>query len=118
VKLRTGVKFTNGEPFNADAVVESFKYFIRPQSAQRARFIAWEGIEKVDDATVRIRTKAPDPRFLITLVQLQIMPTGVLRTNPESLADRPVGTGPYKLVEWIKGERVGHVAPSWRRSVC
>jgi peptide/nickel transport system substrate-binding protein len=106
VKLRTGVKFTNGEPFNADAVVESFKYFIRPHSAQRARFIAWEGIEKVDDATVRIRTKAPDPRFLITLVQLQIMPTGVLRTNPESLADRPVGTGPYKLLEWIKGERV------------
>lgn len=106
VKLRTGVKFTNGEPFNAEAVIESFKYFTRPQSAQRSRFIGWEAIERIDDSTVRIRTKGPDPRFLITLVQLQVMPPGVLRTNPASLAERPIGTGPYKFVEWVKGERI------------
>jgi hypothetical protein len=34
------------------------------------------------------------------------MPTGVLRTNPESLADRPVGTSSYKLVEWINGHEL------------
>ncbi|HEV8306649.1 MAG TPA: ABC transporter substrate-binding protein, partial [Methylomirabilota bacterium] len=78
----------------------------RPQSAQRARFVAWEAIERVDDLTVRVRTKAPDPRFLITLVQVQVMPPGVLRTNPDSLAERPIGTGPFKLVEWVKGERI------------
>jgi peptide/nickel transport system substrate-binding protein len=106
VKLRTGVRFTNGEPFNADALIESFKYMTRPQSAQRARFTAWEAMERVDDFTVRIRTKAPDPRFLITLVQVQVMPPGLLKANPGSLADRPIGTGPFKFVEWVKGERI------------
>lgn len=116
LKLRTGVKFTNGEPFNADAVVASFVYMTRPDSAQRARFTNWEAVEKVDDATVRVRTKTQDPRFLTTLIQLYIMPPGVLKAKPESLVETPVGTGPFKLARWVKGQQIVLEANSdyWR----
>ncbi len=106
VKLRPGVKFTNGEPFNADAVVESFKYLTKPGAVRRAQLAAWETIERVDDLTVRVRTRVPDARFLFGLIWMDIMPPGVLKSNPDSLADRPVGTGPFKVVEWVKGERI------------
>jgi len=106
IKLRKGVSFTNGEPFNADAVIESFKYMTRPQSQERARFQTWETINKIDDYTLKVKTTAPDPRFLTVLVSLLIMPPNVLKTDPASLADRPIGTGAFKLTEWVKGERI------------
>ena len=106
IKLRKGVKFTNGEAFNADAVIESFKHMTRPQSQERARFQSWESISKVDDYTLRVKTVSPDPRFVTVLVSLLIMPPQVLKTDPNSLADKPIGTGPFKLAEWVKGERI------------
>ncbi|PYM58429.1 MAG: hypothetical protein DMD79_19155, partial [Candidatus Rokuibacteriota bacterium] len=106
IKLRKGVSFTNGEPFNADAVIESFKYMTRPQSQERARFQTWETINKIDDYTLKVKTTAPDPRFLTVLVSLLIMPPSVLKTDPASLADKPIGTGAFKLTEWVKGERI------------
>ncbi len=106
LKLRTGVKFTNGEPFNADAVVASFDYMTRADSAQKARFTNWQAVEKIDAATVRVRTKTPDPRFLTTLIQLYIMPPGALKSKPGSLVENPVGTGPFKLARWVKGQQI------------
>jgi peptide/nickel transport system substrate-binding protein len=106
IKLRTGVKFHNGEPFNAESVIASFNYMRREDSAQRARFSNWESMEAVDDETVRVHTKTEDPRFLSTLIQLVIMPQGVLASDPESLAQNPVGTGPFMLANWVPGERI------------
>jgi peptide/nickel transport system substrate-binding protein len=106
IKLRKGVKFTNGEVYNADAVIESFKHMTRPQSQERARFQSWESISKVDDYTLRVKTVSSDPRFVTVLVSLLIMPPQVLKTDPNSLVDRPIGTGPFKLAEWVKGERI------------
>ena len=106
IKLRTGVKFSNGEPFNADAVVESFKYLTRPEAVTRAGLATWTAIEKVDDATVNVKTTVPDPRFLGSLINVVVMPPGVLKSNPASLVEKPIGTGPYKLAEWVKGDRI------------
>src|SRR5206468_725101 len=96
IKLRKGVKFTNGEPLNADAVTESFKHMTRPQSQERARFQSWESISKVDDYTLRVKTVAPDPRFVTVLVSLLIMP-------PQSvpLVERGANT---KLI-WVPSTR-------------
>ncbi len=106
VKLRTGVKFTNGELFNADAVVESFKWLTRKDAIARGNLNRVKNVERLDDFTVRFTTTTPDPRFRESLVKMLIMPTGVLRSNPESLGEHPIGTGPFKLVEWVKGERI------------
>ncbi len=62
-KLREGIKFHNGEPFNADAVVASVLRVIDPanNSEQMAYLGPLSGAEKVDDLTVRIITSAPRP---------------------------------------------------------
>jgi peptide/nickel transport system substrate-binding protein len=62
-KLREGISFTNGEPFNADAVVASVERILDPdlKSEQLAYFGGITGAEKVDDLTVRIKTAGPDP---------------------------------------------------------
>jgi peptide/nickel transport system substrate-binding protein len=105
VKLRPNVKFTNGEPVNADAVVESFNYMSKgPETA--GNFETWDHLEKVDDLTVRVKTKVPDARFVTTAIWLALIPPSILRADPSSLAQHPIGSGPYKLVEWVKGDHI------------
>jgi peptide/nickel transport system substrate-binding protein len=106
VKLRTGVKFTNGDPFTADDAVASFKYLTRADAAAAANFQGWSTVEKVDDSTLKITTKAPDIRFFGELTTFYMLPAKILSSNPASLADKPIGTGPYTLTEWVKGERI------------
>ncbi|MGE4327219.1 MAG: ABC transporter substrate-binding protein, partial [Pseudodonghicola sp.] len=69
VALRQGVSFTNGEPFNADAVVASFTNFMNPEIAPAyGRYAGvFDSIEKVDDHTVRIKTKFPYPALELAL---------------------------------------------------
>src|SRR5438132_64453 len=106
VKLRTGVKFSNGDPFTADDVVASFNYLTRKDALAAPNFQGWSSVEKVDDNTVKVTTKAPDIRFFGELTSLYVMPSKLLSSGPASLADKPVGTGPFTLTEWVKGERI------------
>src|SRR2546425_3306280 len=69
-----------------------------------------ESIQAVTPTTVRIVTKKPDPLLLVRMAQMgaQILP--VRLTTDEGvreLARRPVGTGAYRFVEWVKDERLG-----------
>lgn len=106
VKLRTGVKFTNGDAFSADDVVASFTYLTRQDAQARANFQGWSTVEKVDESTVKITTKAPDTRFFGELTTFPMLPVKIIKSDPASIVDRPIGTGPYKLAEWVKGERI------------
>jgi peptide/nickel transport system substrate-binding protein len=106
VKLRTGVKFSNGDPFTADDIVASFKYLTRADALAAPNLQGWSSVEKVDDSTVKVTTKAPDIRFFGELTSFYVMPSKLLSSGPASLADRPVGTGAYTLTEWVKGERI------------
>lgn len=106
IKLRANVKFSNGEAMNAESVVESFKYLSRPEAVSRSNLANWESVTRVDDTTVNVKTKVPDPRILTAMIWLYILPTTVLRGDATALGAQPIGTGPFKLVEWIKGDRV------------
>lgn len=106
VKLRENVKFHNGDTMSADDVVESFKYLTREAASARANLQGWASVDKVDDRTLKITTKAPDIRFFGELTSMIVMPASVLRSSPATLADKPIGTGPYTLTEWAKGERI------------
>jgi peptide/nickel transport system substrate-binding protein len=109
-KLRQGVKFHNGEPFNAQAVKFSFDRMLDPKTrwpgAGALRLI--KSVTVVDDATVRFTTERSwplMPRFLGYYGT--IVPPGYLAQNgEEALVRHPVGTGPYRFVRWVKDDRV------------
>ena len=109
-KLRRGVKFQNGEPFNAAAVKFSFDRMLDPatQWAGAGSLRLLKSVSVVDDETVRFTTSQPWPdlpRFLGYYGM--IVPPGYLKQNgPDALVRHPVGTGPYRFVNWIKDDRV------------
>ncbi|TFZ03709.1 ABC transporter substrate-binding protein [Ramlibacter humi] len=104
-KLRKGVKFQNGEPFNAQAVKFSFDRAGGEKSTNKdKRTFAAITTQAVDENTVVILTKEIDPDFPFLLGQA----TAVI-VEPKSVNDnatKPVGTGPYKLENWVKGSSV------------
>lgn len=109
-KLREGVTFQNGEPFNAEAVKYTIERTIDPEVGSNNRFpgaVSLESVEVVDDYTVRIHTEKPAPSMLTQLWILQIVPPEHYSTTPlEELARDPVGTGPYRLTEWVKDDHI------------
>lgn len=106
VKLRSGIKFHNGEPFNADSVVFSIKRIIDPKfnSEQISFFETIKDANKVNDLTVRIITNGPDPILLSRLYWMKMVPSG--HTNDPKFAETPVGTGPCKFVQWKRGQYI------------
>jgi peptide/nickel transport system substrate-binding protein len=106
VKLRPGIKFHDGEPFNADAVVYSIQRIIDPKfnSEQISFFNTIKGAEKVDDLTVRVLTTGPDPILLSRLYWMKMVPPA--HSKDPKFAETPVGTGPYKFVKWARGQTI------------
>src|SRR6478735_8403667 len=101
-KLRRGVKFQNGEPFNAQAVKFAFDRAGGEKSTNKdKRTFANISTQVIDDSTVVLINKEVDPDFLFLMGQA----TAVI-VEPKSAdtnATQPVGTGPFKLDNWIKG---------------
>ncbi|MBE3638161.1 ABC transporter substrate-binding protein [Mangrovicoccus sp. HB182678] len=105
-KLRDGVSFHNGEPFDADAVVASVARIIDPDyaSEQMAYLSTIAGAEKVDDLTVRIMTGDPDPVLPARMYWMKMVPA-TYSADP-AFAESPAGTGPYRIAAWNRGESI------------
>lgn len=112
--LRKGVKFQDGTDFKADAVKFSFeRQFKKDNPFYTPRYARWSGklndmtdVEIVDDYTVNLHFSTPQPMLLDNLaiyVAYMLSPTAA-KKDPSGLAANPVGTGPFKLVKWQKGE--------------
>ena len=111
VKVRSGVKFHNGEELTAEVVKFSFERLINPETKSPAAglFGTLANVEIVDRYTVNFVTKVPDPIFPARLAgDLNfLVPMAYVKEKGEAaLAQVPVGTGPYRFVEWRQGERV------------
>ena len=105
-KLRKGVKFQNGEPFNANTVKFSFERAGGEKSVNKDKrtFSSMARVAVVDDYTVVILNTQLDPQFLFNMGQ----GTAVI-VEPKSAdtnATKPVGTGPFQLEAWNKGSSV------------
>ena len=101
-RLKRGVKFQNGEPFNAQAVKYSFERAGGEKSTNKdKRTFAGMSVQAVDEFTVVVLNKEIDPDLPFALGQA----TAVI-VEPKS-ADtntaKPVGTGPYRLEAYNKG---------------
>jgi peptide/nickel transport system substrate-binding protein len=106
--LRKGVTFHNGNPFNAEDVKFSFERLSNPEVSE---FLntgkSIDSITIIDDYTVEIKTKTPIPWFANNLHQIFIMDKeSTEQRDPGDVMIHPIGTGAYKLVEWVKGSYV------------
>lgn len=106
-RLRDGVTFHDGTPFNAAAVVHSLERTLDPNLTCITRTKYFGGIDitakAVDDLTVEFTTKAPMPILPTLMAQLSI--ASAATPKGEYTAD-PIGTGPYDFVSWTQGENV------------
>ncbi len=111
-KLRQGVTFHNGEPFNADAVVFTFDRLLGPEgekSPQRSNYTSIEKVVKVDDYTVQFQLKETDPVLITKLAGYgaKIVPPKYLQEQGDATFNtKPVGTGPYKVISYTKDSEV------------
>jgi peptide/nickel transport system substrate-binding protein len=107
--LQDGVKFHNGDALTADDVKFSIDRMLDPsfKSPQYQNFSSIKDVTAVNPTTVRIVTSDPYPALLAQLVNLSIVPAAYTRAKgADALNVAPVGSGPYKFVEWRKGESV------------
>ncbi len=108
--LRKGVKFQNGEIFNAAAVKYSLERLSDPKAKLKQTTLQGviSKVEIVDDYTVRVYTSKPYPYLDSQLGHLGAIlpPKYAQEKGMVHLARNPVGTGPYKLVSWIKDDHL------------
>jgi peptide/nickel transport system substrate-binding protein len=108
VKLRKGVKFHNGEDFNAESVKYSLE---RVKSGLRAssNFRPIDNVEIVDPYTVKVHTSKPWPTFTTIMGFRQASmypPKAYAGKDSAFISKNPIGTGPYKFVRWSKDEEI------------
>jgi len=109
-KLRKGVKFHDGTPFDAKAVKYFFDRVLGDEKPFKASLYTpvVQGAEVIDDSTVRVILKQPFGAFLFIMAHSAgaIVSPAAHQKWGKDLALHPVGTGPFKFVEWMKGDRV------------
>jgi peptide/nickel transport system substrate-binding protein len=109
LKLRRGVVFHDGEPFNAEAVRFTFHRVLDPEqkSPNRANIAEVVRLDVLDDYTVNLVTRQPYAPFLNRLLDFPILPPKYTAEKGNAgMALRPVGTGPYRFVELVKDDRL------------
>jgi peptide/nickel transport system substrate-binding protein len=109
--LRKGVKFHNGEPFDATAVKFTIDRALLKESPSNYLVDGVKDVRIVDPYTVRVTTADSMPLLLPNLMLLGMAPSRYYQARGASyVATHPVGTGPYRFQSWAKDDRVTLVA--------
>lgn len=101
VNIRKDVKFSDGEPLTADDVVFTFE-----TATNNGSVVDLNGMDKVEainDYTVKFTLKDPQSTFVNSLVGTGIVPKHAYGAD---YAENPIGSGPYQLVQWDKGQQL------------
>lgn len=116
VKLREGITFHDGEPLTADDVVFTYNIPLHEDydGPRKSNFEALESVEKIDDLTIQFNLNKVDVQFpFVGLSAFGILPEHIFGDVPvadlgehEFNTKNPIGSGPFKFVEWKDGEYV------------
>lgn len=108
--LEEGISFHDGEPFNAEAVKITLDRLLDPEtgSPQRDKVSMIDEVVVVDDTTVQIILSEPYAPLLSILAsqETSILSPKSVKDDPDSLADTPIGTGPFVFEAWNSGQSV------------
>jgi len=101
--LRNDIKFHDGSPLAADDVVGTFNHYrdltLKPPLLVSANWGNADTVTAVDQSTVRIVLKAPDPAFAKRVGFSMVLPwRTVTKMGQDAFFKAPLGTGPYRLV--------------------
>jgi peptide/nickel transport system substrate-binding protein len=111
-QLREGVTFHDGSPFNAENAAFSINYVLAEENGfpMRQFFGSQVTAEAVSEYVLNVSTVDPDPILPLRLYFCTIPSAKAIQDSPETYESNPVGTGPYKLKEWSRGQYVDIVA--------
>ena len=102
VKLRDGVKFTDNTTLDAEDV--AFTYNEAKASGASLDLSSMDNATATDKNTVKFELNRPDSTFIDKMAYIGIVPSDSY--NNETYGANPVGSGPYKFVQWDKGQQV------------
>lgn len=104
VKLRQGVSFTNGDPFNADVVLQNFQAAANDQTVGLAVKPIISSVTKVDGFTVAFNLNIPYSTFPYgALSEQQVCYVAHPTSFSPSFTGTPIGTGPFMVTSWQVG---------------
>jgi len=115
-KIKPDLTFQDGSALDADDVVYTLNFISDPDVKFRlkSRYAPFAGAEKVDDLTVRVKTRGPYPLLMARMIGIPIYPSDThskLGADHGTWGRAPIGSGPYKVVKF--DESTGIVMERW-----
>src|SRR5262245_43797798 len=106
-----GVTFHDGTPFDAEVARWNFERMLSPEPKliRRSEISSIDSMEVLDRLRLKLKLKRPDAALLSTLTDragMMVSPAAARKFSLQDMLRNPVGTGPFKFVEWLEDDRV------------
>jgi peptide/nickel transport system substrate-binding protein len=110
ITLRPGTKFTDGTPFDADAIVSNIERYAGKQSPNKQWYDDIASATAVDPTTVKVTFTHPDSNFINMLAYtsggLMSSPTAIKKAGEADYGLSPVGAGPFKIAKMVPSQEL------------